>query len=67
MGLLEKYVITKRKELFGEAGKLWKKLEETSFWGELYRLFQELPETYGSSPEEETVSPGEEENPLEED
>ena len=66
MGLLEKYVITKRKDLFGEAVKLWKKLEETSFWGELYRLFQELPETYDSSPEEERVS-SEEENHLEED
>jgi len=41
--LLEEYVSEKRKQLFQEAGKLWQKLEETSFWRELYKALEDLP------------------------
>jgi hypothetical protein len=43
MLLLERHVAVERKNLFEEAAKLWKKLEEASFWGEIYRVFEELP------------------------
>ncbi len=41
--LLEEYVSEKRKQLFQEAGKLWQKLEETSFWRDLYKALEDLP------------------------
>ena len=40
--LLERYVGERRKKLFGEAGELWKKLEKTLFWKNLYASFEAL-------------------------